>query len=179
MTWVAPKTFAANSTLTAADLNVYLRDNFLETEAAMASSPGSYFVGTGLNAIAERIPTTDIVTTEETKTGTTFGNLSTVGPSVTVETSTTAVVFIYCGSYVTDNVGPVYMGFAVSGDTTIAATDNTSIIKYATQGQRFGAPILQTGLTPGSNTFTAKYRVGDGLTRTGHWLNRSISVLPL
>jgi hypothetical protein len=71
-----------------------------------------------------------------------------------------------------------YMSFAASG---VAASDVRSF-SFDTAGNSTSLSIqasgtfLATGLTPGSNTFTAKYRVSSG---TGTWLNRSIVVVPL
>jgi hypothetical protein len=41
---------------------------------------------------------------------------------------------------------------------------------------RASATSVITGLTPGSNTFTAKYRITGG---TGTWRDRDIVVIPL
>jgi 2',3'-cyclic-nucleotide 2'-phosphodiesterase (5'-nucleotidase family) len=76
-----------------------------------------------------------------------------------------------------------YMGFAVSGATTLAASDTRAYEVRINGGSGTPLPQIQasatyrvTGLTPGSNTFTAKYRVTGG---TGTWANRNIVVIPL
>jgi hypothetical protein len=75
------------------------------------------------------------------------------------------------------------MGFAVSGATTLAASDAQSLVAGILGGGGAPRPDMQgsatylvTGLTAGSNTFTAKYRV-DG--STGTFANRNIIVIPL
>jgi hypothetical protein len=71
------------------------------------------------------------------------------------------------------------MSYAISGATVSAATD-TIALTFASQvaanlGQ-LSAGYIRGGLTAGSNTFTAKYRVNAG---TGTFVNRSITVFPL
>jgi hypothetical protein len=70
------------------------------------------------------------------------------------------------------------MGFAVSGNTTVAATTAQSIyfLSYGgTMAIQASATYLVTGLTTGSNTFTAEYEAGSG---TCTYANRSIMVTP-
>jgi hypothetical protein len=73
-----------------------------------------------------------------------------------------------------------FMGFAVSGATTRAASDTTAwVVKNPGNSQvlmQGSATFLVTGLTAGSNTFMAKYRVDGG---TGTFANRTIIVIPL
>jgi hypothetical protein len=64
------------------------------------------------------------------------------------------------------------MSFAVSGATTLDPAPNdlqslSSIGPFFSQGS---ATYLVTGLNPGSNTFTAKYRA-DGSSVYGYQLN--------
>jgi hypothetical protein len=71
-----------------------------------------------------------------------------------------------------------YMAFAVSGATTVAVSDTRSLI-YTTsaapsEGQT-SAVYLVTGLTAGSNTFTAKYKAS---ANTCTFSNRNIIVTP-
>jgi hypothetical protein len=75
------------------------------------------------------------------------------------------------------------MGFAVSGATTVAASEAKSLafgqsggITPPTVTQQASATFLVSGLTAGANTFTAKYAVSGG---TGTFVNRSIIVMPL
>jgi hypothetical protein len=174
--WTAPKTFAANSTLTAADLNTYLRDNSLETEPAKALTPGSMFVATGVNSIAERSPVSAFIATSETYTTTsTYGSLATVGPSVTAVTGTRALVFLYC-QMLHSSSGRAFMSYEVSGATTFAASNTVAIATAGTGGQRLGAVILHDTLNAGTNTFTAKYTIGDA--GTGTFSSRKLVVLP-
>jgi hypothetical protein len=124
---------------------------------------------------------TNAVTTQETTTSTTFTDLATTGPTVTITTKTAALV-ILCG-WMENNTASQWavMGFAVSSATTIAAADTIAIMVGNPAGvtsMRVGnsSIFLVTGLTPGSNVFTAKYRATSG---TATFLNRKITVIPL
>lgn len=179
MAWTAPMTFTANSVLTAAQLNTHLRDNLMETAPAKATQSGSIFVGTGPNSIAERVLATARVSAAETTSSTSYTNVSTAGPSVTVTTGVQALIFVGC--YLQNssaNVGTA-MSWEISGATTRAALDLTAISNDgapANQPIRASNHDLMTGLTPGVNTFTAKYRVAAG---TGTFGDRIITVIPL
>ncbi len=185
MAWIAPMTAIAGGTVTAADFNTYVRDNLNATEAALAANPGGFFVATGLHAIAERVFSTDTVDVDETIASSTYGNLATVGPTVTVTTGTKALVVQ--GVRAGDNTAVAVshpsnkMSWAISGATTRAAADDWAAGIVA-NGNGNGPVIytsrwyLATGLTAGSNTFQAKYACSSG---TGHFNHRSLHVLPL
>jgi hypothetical protein len=67
------------------------------------------------------------------------------------------------------------MGFTAGG---VGATDTFALI--ATSGHQSSATYLVTGLTPGTQTFTAKYkRVGGGGGSTATFASRNIVVTPL
>lgn len=181
MAWTAPKTFTANSTLTAADLNTYLRDNLLETSGAKAQTPGGLFVSNGANSIAERIPTDAMIATQEGTTSTTFVDLATVGPSVSVVTGSQALVFLYCDSFSATVDTPAAMSYAVSGATTIAvATDSQMSVSNGSTSKeaRLSAGWLQKSLNPGTNVFTAKYK-NDAASGTVNFKDRRMAVIPL
>ena len=180
MAWSAPMTAVANSTFTAAQFNQYVRDNLNETAPAKATSAGSYFVADGVNSIAERSPQATSVLTSETTTSTTFTNLATVGPAVTIDTGPYALVLTHC-QVSNSGTGSAYAGVEVTGDSSIAPALNRAVNVIGAAGATVGAStaVLYTDgltLTPGSNTFTMKYRVSSG---TGTFADRRIIVLPL
>lgn len=181
MTWSAPMTAVANATFTAAQFNQYVRDNLNETAPAKATTAGGYFVATGLNAIVERTSGRATVATNETTTSTTFTDLATVGPAVTVTTGARALVIISSESFISaggSQSSTCRTGVAVSGATSIAATDDTSVTRAGNSSDRYqmSRVALFDTLTPGSNTFTLKYRVSTG---TGEFTRRNLAVLPL
>jgi hypothetical protein len=175
-------TAVANAIFTAAQFNTYVRDNLLETSPAKATTAGSIFVTSGTNSISERIPGTATVATAETTASTTYAALTTAGPAVTVTTGTKALVCLKAGMGNTTSATTGYMGYDISGATTLAAADTravgvmtaSTVVTLASIGHVGGA-ILQTGLTAGSNTFTAKYRAVAGTETFG---DRDIVVIP-
>jgi len=171
MTWNAPMTAVAGSVFTAAQFNTYVRDLFNETAPAKATAASQIFVATGVNAIAARTISQDYIATSQTTASTAYVALATAGPTVVATTGTSALVALSAG---TSNSGAGFslQGYNVSGASTIAASDDRAI----GTGAFGGAIFLQTGLTPGSNTFTSVYRVQSG---TGTFSTRHILVIPL
>ncbi len=177
MAWTAPITWVAQA-LTAALLNEQLRDNFNETAPGIASTAGRMIVTDAANSIVERIPTGAAVATAEVSSSTSFTDLATAGPAVTVVTGTTALVTV-TGNLQNDTAGGIsFMGYAVSSATTIAAATGFSLgFESNAAGDQLYASWthLRTGLTAGSNVFTAKYSVSAG---EGNWRHRFITVIP-
>lgn len=177
MAWSAPMTAVSNSVFTASQFNTFIRDNLNETAPAKATTSGAHFAVSGTNEISERISTAAAILTSETTASTSFVNLATVGPEVTVTTGPAALVFVH-GSCENTGSGASRMAYEVSGATSIAAADNRGISAFGVAGAGSMATgvALHTDLTPGSNTFTAKYRVSSG---TGTFVSRRLIVYPL
>lgn len=120
--------------------------------------------------------TSNTVATSQTTTSTSFTDLTTVGPTVTVTTGTTALVVMTARLSIASVNQAALMGFAVSGATTIAAADASTIYVdsrgAADQTVQMSA-IYQVTLTAGSNVFTAKYR---STTGTATFVNRTLMV---
>jgi hypothetical protein len=117
-------------------------------------------------------------------TSTSYVDLGTV-TSVTVTTGTKALVSIKSqyGNEALGNGVWAHVSFAVSGATTLAASDERSISSYyQTSGQWInenGATFVVEGLTAGSNTFTMKFNAQGGFTTPATFYKRSISVVNL
>ncbi|MFT2016283.1 hypothetical protein ACMA1D_10635 [Streptomyces sp. 796.1] len=185
MAWTAPKTWTAGAVLTAAELNEQLRDNLLETMPAKAMTPGAFFAVEDENYIVERRTQSARVNAVETTASTTYSDLATVGPSVTVTTGTRAFVFISAQLSNDTASAQSVMSWTVSGatnrDPVADATllDLTAIVADgvpASSPWGMGQVDLLTVLTPGENTFTAKYRAGG--SGTARFQNRFIAVFP-
>lgn len=181
MAWTTPLTAVANATLTAAQWNASVRDNLNETAVAKATTAGSLFVASGSNALVERTPEQDEEFASESTTSTSYTDLSTVGPSVTVTTGSKALV-LWTASLIHNTVGArALMSFAMSGSSSIAADDNHSLT-VKSQDTASSVDLRATGfrmintLTAGSNTFTAKYRTTSG---TATFDDRYLFVMPL
>lgn len=179
MAWSAPITFTSNTALTASSLNTYLRDNLLESEAAKSVTQGSYIVAQGANTIAERLPARAQVLTSQTTQTTTYVNLSTVGPAVTVTTGENALVIFGCEMF--SDTSACRMSVDINGTPIdYTADDEWSLVAGigGTNHLQASVAVWFDNLSPGLNTFTAKYRsVGDG-SATATFLNRRIVVLP-
>jgi len=126
-------------------------------------------------------PQTDSVATQESTSSTTYTDLTTVGPEVTVTVGSSGMVLLAMDCYMTglDTAGVQdFMGVALSGANTVAASDSAAVSYRVADGSGQGAGIcrLLTGLTPGATTFTAKYRVTGA---TCQFSNRNLSVIPL
>jgi hypothetical protein len=72
------------------------------------------------------------------------------------------------------------MSFVASGANTVAASDANAVILSGSTLQRASASSVLSSLTPGSTTFTGKYKLaGGGGGANCTFSNRSIMVIPL
>lgn len=127
-------------------------------------------------------PTSDSasVATLQSTTSTSYTDLTTAGPAVTVTTGTKALVIITALQY--NDLAGAYSrsSYAVSGATTTAASDTVCIANRqpaasADLAIRVSSASLAT-LTAGSNTFTMKYKAS---TSNALFADRSIFVMNL
>ena len=112
----------------------------------------------------------------ETTTSSSFTDLTTAGPAVTVTTGTKALVVLTCQISTESADRTANMSFAVSGATTIAAS-TTSSNRVNCVGSRIiinFSSVTPVTLTAGSNTFTAKYSSNGSTVEFG---NRKIIVI--
>lgn len=122
---------------------------------------------------------TNTVATTQSTTSTTFTDLTTAGPSVTVSIGANGQALIALSCDMANNTANAYtvVGVAISGANTIAPADTLVIGSLPAAAElNIGTVYLLTGLTPGSTTFKLQYRVTGG---TGNFLSRKISVIPL
>jgi hypothetical protein len=118
------------------------------------------------------------VATSQATTSTSYTDLTTSGPAVTVTISATghAMVILTAGIDSENSNTLCYMGFAESGTNTASGTDTRSLSMDRTSGPHLSATYFLTGLTSGSTTFTAKYRSNSG-TNTCTYADRNIIVI--
>jgi hypothetical protein len=183
MAWSTALTAVTNAALTAAQWNASVRDNLAETAPAKATATGRIFVSTGANAIAERVPSvTRVVGGAQGTTSTSFTDLSTVGPtSPSTATGTSAIYAISAFCLNTSAGNGCYIGVAVSGASTIAATV-TQALRIMSGGASENSKqsyvgMFSTTLTAGNNTFQMKYAAVSAGTAT--FDERELLVLPL
>jgi hypothetical protein len=177
MAWTVPRTWVAKETLTFSLLNTHLRDNMNETEAAKATGGGLFF-GAALNSIVERRASYGQTLSSTNTASTTYTG---VAPSRTVNTSDRALV-LWSADFQNDTANVnTWSSIALTGATTIAATDDYSIVNSSTAANRNNQHMQHhffNALTPGNNTFTMQYRVTSGAS-TGTWSNRRLLVIPM
>jgi hypothetical protein len=121
------------------------------------------------------------VDTSQTTTSTSYTDLTTSGPAVTLTTGTSALVIVGARISIAALSSSCYMSYAVSGSSTVSATDGRSVNSTSPGGEHESGKQMSyasviTGLTAGSNTFTAKYRVSGN---TGTFSERQIIVMAL
>lgn len=178
MVWTAPMTAVANTIFTAAQFNQYVRDNLNQTAPAKATVAGAYFVVDSTNVINQRKCFNSIVSTSQSTATTTYTDLATAGPGVSVLSGSTALVLITAGVSTDTNNSSAFVGYEISGATSRVAADAEALELdgvTAANTIRNTAASLATGLTPGTNTFTLKYRAG---SNTATFANRQIIVVP-
>jgi hypothetical protein len=172
MTAVSGNVFAA------AEFNQYVRDNLNETAVAKATTAGQYFVAVGANSLAARVIGGNSVQTTQTTTSTSYTDLATPGPALTLTTGTLAIVFV--SAKITNNTSNAtsFMSYQVSGATTVAVTTTRALVSDGMNANsNFRASAASTvPLNAGVNTFTTKYAVGGGTT--GSYGDRTIIVIP-
>lgn len=175
MSWSAPMTAVAGATFTAAQFNQYVRDLFLECPTAKATAAGQHFVSSAVNTVVARSTLSSFVATSETTTSTSYADLATIGPAVTITTGTSALVW-WGASISNTGANSSRMSMSVGGASSVAASDQWAAIVLGTSAFRIFSGHLFTGLTAGSNVFVAKYSVA---ANTGTFINRELIVHPL
>jgi hypothetical protein len=122
----------------------------------------------GTNWIQITPEATAVQTGNESFTGTTYttNQPATAGPAISIRTGTSALITV-SSNFLVNGTTLGFHAFAVSGATTLAASDNFAMRVDATgsgvsQSQGVSKVILITGLTAGLNTFTSQYRVNGG-----------------
>lgn len=127
------------------------------------------------------VSATAYVSTQENTTSTSYTDLTTITDTVTVTIGSSGMALVTIYTYMAgSNIGTIcYMSFAASGANTVTASDSNAIAysTSANSAQGSSNTILLTGLSAGSTTFKAKYKVSSGSTAT--YQNRRITVVPI
>ena len=120
------------------------------------------------------------VETDQDTTSTSYTDLTTAGPAVTLTTGTKALVIVGCQHYADTTDKYAYASYAISGATTSAASDdfsvNTRMINSNFNASAASVASVRT-VTAGSNTFTMKYKTTTGAN--AHFYSRQIIVIDL
>ena len=194
------KTFVTGDVLTAGDTNGYLMQGtwvFADAAArdAAVTSPEEgnmcylkdtdavqYYSGSAWAAVAPAASAPASASAEtltnQTTTSTSYTGLATA-TAVTLTTGTKAMIMFSSEIELTATADRAYMSYAVSGATTISANDAFSINIKTNASQTIDAhsyAYIVTGLTAGSNTFTAQYKSSGA---TVYFNNRRINVVDM
>ena len=134
------------------------------------SSPGSTPVRRGIGSTGQILTVAGGIPTWATLAGLTFGTTTVATRQGTTSTFNA-----------TANNG-AYAGFAVSGATTIAATDDTMVGVFNGNNPEGNdsqqSAVFVVTCTAGSNTFTAKYK-RPGTSGTATFGNRTLTIINL
>jgi hypothetical protein len=123
----------------------------------------------------------DSVPTDESTASTSYTNLATTGPSVsiTLVAGQSAKVYWTADAYNTTADLRTFMGIEITGASGTTAAADSASAKGSTGSTNSGSTTMNfmpyTATSTGSHTFTAKYKVTSG---TGHWINRRLLVEP-
>jgi hypothetical protein len=121
-----------------------------------------------------------VIATSQTTTSTTYVDLATVGPTITVAVGASGrvLVSVTAGMTGTNASTSCFMSFATSGTgaTVTPAADARALVLAGNILDQTSASFVVSGLNPVNTIFTAKYRAS---ANTCTFLNRSIWAIPL
>lgn len=188
MAWATLASFSTGEVVTAAKMNI-VRGNILETCAATVTTAGDMTYADGANSMGNRLAIGSqndvLVSTGSAPVWLSLGNASdtastmtttstsyidlaswTSGASIADTITTRTRAILLATARVKNNTGgqSVFLSYAVSGDTTIAAGD-TRANRFESSAADDWATITlldYVPLTAGSNTFTLYGRVDGG-----------------
>lgn len=161
MSWTAPRSWVVGEIVTAALLNTHIRDNEIDLDARTTMTQST-------------------VATSQTTTSTTYTDLATAGPAVTLTVGTQMLVTVGCQATNNTASDGALMSYSMSGAGTVAASDDRAFgiggFSGSTPNLIGSRTFLVTGLTPGSYTVKAVYKAVTGGTAT--FLSRQIIAQP-
>jgi hypothetical protein len=172
-------TAVAGTAFTAAQFNTYVRDNLNTTAPAVATTAGRIIVTTGLNSVTERNPDVGFLATSQGTATTTYTDLATVGPTITVTCGVKAMVIIGGGISNSTAGSGGRIGVDLSGANTSAASDtNSFLIESGNASDAFKGTwvTIFSPISVGSTQFRLKYRCVGAATATFN--DRLVAVVP-
>jgi hypothetical protein len=171
--------YTATTGTTVTGLTALVANDVVEIFSAVARTVADVYTQT--QSDARFVPFTGLVSATSVQSaavnnpsGVAFAASSGTDPTVTLTTGTKALVIVTSRIFAVGNYN--FVGYRVSGATTVAANDVNAISATSSNNQ-FSGTFLQTGLTPGSNTFTMQYRCN--VSASGSYDMRQLTVLAL
>lgn len=176
MAWLKPPQSEPNSLVSAEFLNTYLRDNLLETMPALAEDEGSYFGTNGPNQIQVSGYAAATASGSVSTSSSSYVALS-GGPTITMESNHRSFVVLTADVECSSATTQAFFGYDIDGATSNPPHDDNTLISTGTARKQFSIIIPHTTLVlPGTNTFSARYRVEGG---SATFSNRSIAVFTI
>lgn len=183
MGWTSPPTWDPHDHFSAAEWNLYVRDNLNATFTAKATAAGKVAVMGGRFTVDAIEVLDDSVDASGSTDSLSFTDLGSPGPSITAVTGEFALVIMTAWVHVPKG-HQLETGYTVTGASDLIAIHDRSLIHYPTidgywarwSMVDYATPV--SGMTAGENTFTMKYRVVGG-GATGTWAHRNLIVFPL
>lgn len=183
MAWTTPMTAVANAPLTSATFNAQIRDNMRCQAPYLTGTAGDVYVVQSANTIVSRTIQYAEVLTKQTTSSTSFVDLATPGPSITVDMVYGQQAMVWVSAELDNTTADAQSVAAVdvSGASTYSATSQRCAVirdgNAANSPCQYMASYLFDPLTRGGSlTFEVQYRVGSG---TGSFANRRLMVWPL
>ncbi len=121
------------------------------------------------------------VVTQQATTSTSYTDLTTVGPAVTVVVPASGMVEVTIDVSATGSANNLYqyVSVALSGANTAAASDSyAAMTPGSLNTAQINSTFLLTGLTPGSTTFTLKYKSAFAGTATFDTRKLTVKTFP-
>ena len=174
-------TKALNPSTTLGDIEYRSSTANTNTRLGIGSTGNVLTVAGGVPSWATPVaspPTNSVnfVSTSESTTSTSFTNLTT-SQAVTITTGTKVLIIMSAEVNVGATTNKARFGFAVSGATTLAASETNNMViqgnNSAASNNQVSNSFILTGLTAGSNTFTAKFMssLGDSVSFAKRFLS--------
>ena len=144
----------------------------------MVFSAGTLNTAQLFNALLNNNSGVTSVSTQETSSSTSYTDLATVGPTVTLTSAGNRALLLWTTTQFSNSatISGQHCSVAITGATTIAASDSISLrTTHDNQGAGFRvAQFAFLTINPGSNTYTMKYRCVSAVTSV--WATRSLFV---
>lgn len=188
MVWTVPVTFYDDDPLTAAQLNTYIRDNLIASEAGAAQQASRLIVPDAVNSVREvqwaRSYASDEIVIEDKFPATEDSDGNRIGPSVTVEHNGTLFILYDARVRVVSGGGNgVYL--PVVGGDTASATIEGERVSSTNEAVRTGGELYNRGGNfalwtgePGVTEVVMAYGVSN-TTSSAEYAQRRLTVFPL